>query len=262
MSQSWFDQAEESSKDAESGEEQISDVTAGGDDGIDDEYPTAVLRPIGTDGSNDPNNARPVKPTLARRVAVNRVRPPAAKKRRRWERSTTAVMAMCAAGIVVIGVAGGVLALSGNDDPEPPAPMALSSASAGADKTAAASSSAVGVAGACSATGSQVDIDADPSTLRGAVAAFETAYYRQDADGIGELVAAGSGLAATDWESVLPEAAPAGVTWCAVMQPPTGAAVDVDLTVTVPGGDVTTYRQTIRGEQKAGSWQLVSVAAR
>ena len=257
MSQSWFDQVDEVTDDETAS---VVDTTAGIRDDIEpDDTPTAVLRPIGGDSGDAVD--LPVKPAARRRVAAPR--PPARELARTSTISlpTTALMAVCVVGLGGVGVAAVVLGMSDDEDaPAQPAPVNVAAASAGGQ---ADSARAVGVAGDCAATASQVDIEADSSSLRGAVAAFETAYYSQDADGVMDTVADGSGLSATDWDTVLPEAAPEGVSWCAVMQPESGPTVDIDLTVTDPDGDITTYPQTIRGEKtKTGSWQLVSVSAR
>ena len=254
MAQSWFDQVDDTV-------DEVSEEKTGAEYVIvePDDTSTTVLRPIDDDSDDvDSDDVdRPVKPAVRRRV----VAPRASAKRSTISIPTTALMVACGVGIGGIGIAALVLGLSGDDD-APPQPAAVElSASAGGSMASA--DRAVGVAGDCAATGAQVDIDADASSsLRGAIAAFETAYYSQDADGVMDTVAAGSGLAATDWETVLPKAAPDGVSWCAVMQPESGQTVDIDLTVTDPAGEITTYPQTIRGEKKAGSWQLVSVSAR
>lgn len=250
MSRSWFDQVDQAAE-----VDDDAAVLAGDGSGDDaDDYPTAVLRTIGVDEADDR--------TVDRR-AVRRVVPPP-KRSASWapfgQSSRTAVVAVGAAVAVGLAVIGGAVALRGGDDPQVPATVALTSPQAGTP--ASSSTSSVGVAGDCAPVDGQVAVSADTSTLRGAVVAFERAYYGRDAESLSAVVARGSGLAATDWDSVLPEAAPDGVEWCVVMQPTTGSSVTVDLTVTMPDGDVTTYPQTISGEQSGGTWQLVSVSAR
>ncbi|MEZ2190070.1 hypothetical protein [Corynebacterium sp. CCM 9204] len=204
-----------------------------------DDTPTAVFRPIDVD--------RPVKPVVRRRV----VAPQASAKTSTISIPTMALMVACGVGIGGIGIAALVLGVGGDDEAPPqPAAVELSASPSGSLVSA---DRAVGVTGDFAATGAQVDIDAEASSsLRGAIVVFETVYYSQDADGVLDTVAAGSGLAATDWETVLPKAAPNGVSWCAVMRPELGQTVDIDLTVTDPAGEVTTYPQTIRGEKMAG----------
>ncbi|WP_151550177.1 MULTISPECIES: hypothetical protein [Corynebacterium] len=121
----------------------------------------------------------------------------------------------------------------------------------------------VGYAGQCSSGEEGTVVKASREGLRETIVAFETAYYERDVDALLATVSANSGLAATEWEEVLPEAAPDDTSWCVVMQPEVDGVVDIDLEVTSPDGEVTTFRQRVAGEKVPGSsqWRIKKIDA-
>ena len=122
---------------------------------------------------------------------------------------------------------------------------------------------AIGVAGECRPQDREVEVSAEEDTVRGAVARWQSAYYQQDAQTLSESIAPGSWLLENNWPAVLAEAAPEGTTWCAVMSPASGNTVDVDVMVTLPEGESTTYPQTVTGQQQPdGTWAIEDIETR
>lgn len=197
------------------------------------------------------------KKSSASRALPPRGKSVANKRNKRSWKATTVV-------IVGIAILGGVIAaalsalLHSEDKPTvAPAAQALSTASESSPQTT------VGFAGHCSSVEGKTPVPANTKNLRGAVVAFETAYYRGDPTAVVASVDDQSALATTDWKKVLAEAAPEGTTWCAIIQPDKGDVVDVDLTVTQPSGEQKTFPQTITGVKQAGdTWVVKKIEPR
>lgn len=180
--------------------------------------------------------------------------------------TATAVGAL--AVVVIIASAVGYLTLSGNDND--------SATSAAAEVSPPTTSStvqdrivpevpeeAIGVAGDCRPQDGEVEIGTDDESVRGAVARWQQAYYEQDVETLESAIAPGSWLHENDWSEVLAEAAPEGTTWCAVMSATEDSSVDVDVMVTMPDGDSTTYPQTVTGQQQPdGEWAIYDIETR
>lgn len=122
---------------------------------------------------------------------------------------------------------------------------------------------AIGVAGQCRPQDGEAQVSAEEDTVRGAVARWQSAYYQQDAETLRNSIAPDSRLLDNAWPAILAEAAPAGTTWCAVMSPTSDTTVDVDVMVTLPDGDATTYPQTVTGQQQPdGTWTIYDIETR
>lgn len=121
----------------------------------------------------------------------------------------------------------------------------------------------VAVAGQCEPQEGETTLSTGDATLRGTVARWQEAYYAQDADGLGQYLAPESWMHEQDWAAILPEAAPEGTSWCAVMAPVEDSSVDVDLMVTFADGSSQTYQQTVVGAQGPdGTWMIDDIVTR
>lgn len=120
----------------------------------------------------------------------------------------------------------------------------------------------IGVAGECEPEDEEVEVVAEDTTIRGAVAQWQSAYYSRDVETLESAIAPDSWLLDNDWENVLAEAAPAGTSWCAVMSPTTDESVDVDVMVTFPDGDSVTYPQTVSGIRDGEHWLIDDITSR
>ena len=258
-SQSWFEQAEARAKRASEQQE------LGEDSAADVDVETATLRSVGSEAQADHSVSLALPPEPTQRPRSTRPRRSAGKKivRERTPNQRSALgsiavagAAIMAGGALIIGTAAAmILFLRDNEEPTPQALKPSPEVSA-AEK--------VGYAGQCADASGKTPVAQSRTDLRGTVVAFETAYYNRDASALLETVAADSGLAATEWDDILDEAAPEGTTWCATLQPPKGNSVDIDLVVTSPDGDEETYRQRVSGRQIPGSqrWQLIKIDSR
>lgn len=120
----------------------------------------------------------------------------------------------------------------------------------------------VAVAGQCEPEENEVVLSTGDATLRGTVAKWQKAYYAQDTT-LTDYLTESSWMHEQDWAAILPEAAPAGSSWCAVMAPVKGDRVDVDVLVTFSDGSSQTYQQTVVGGQSAtGQWLIDDIVTR
>lgn len=121
----------------------------------------------------------------------------------------------------------------------------------------------VAVAGQCEPQEGETTLSTGDATLRGTVAKWQDAYYSQDAEALGQYLTPQSWMHEQDWAAILPEAAPEGTSWCAVMAPVEDSSVDVDLMVTFADGSSQTYQQTVVGEQGLdGTWMVDDIVTR
>lgn len=121
----------------------------------------------------------------------------------------------------------------------------------------------VAVAGQCEPEAGEIRLSTGDSTLRGTVAQWEKAYYSQDVQALTALLTADSWMRGQDWVTILPEAAPEGSQWCAVMSPVKNTnLVDVDLMVVFADGSSQTYQQTVIGEQNQSGWLISDIETR
>ncbi|MHA2788306.1 hypothetical protein ACXZ66_04025 [Corynebacterium sp. S7] len=124
----------------------------------------------------------------------------------------------------------------------------------------------VAVAGQCEPEEGETTLSTGDDSLRATVANWQDAYYSQDT-GLTKYLTEDSWMHEQDWEEILPEAAPDGVSWCAVMAPveeaDSGASVDVDLMVTFADDSSQTYQQTVIGDQdNEGAWFIADIVTR
>lgn len=125
-----------------------------------------------------------------------------------------------------------------------------------------ASPDQVAVAGQCEPEEGEARLSTGDQSLRGVVASWQDAYYTQDTE-LTRYLTEDSWLHEQDWEAILPEAAPEGVSWCVVMAPVDGAEVDVDVMVRFPDQSTQTYQQTVHGvEDSDGTWRIDDIAVR
>lgn len=121
----------------------------------------------------------------------------------------------------------------------------------------------IAVAGQCELEEGEVRLSVADTTLRGTIAQWQTAYYAEDVETVKQLLAPNSWMQEQDWAAILPEAAPEGSSWCAVMAPVKDDSVDVDLMVSFADGSTQTYQQTVSGTQtESGEWQIVDITTR
>lgn len=121
----------------------------------------------------------------------------------------------------------------------------------------------IAVAGQCELEEGEVRLSVADTTLRGTIAQWQTAYYAEDVETVKQLLAPSSWMQEQDWAAILPEAAPEGSSWCAVMAPVKDDSVDVDLMVSFADGSTQTYQQTVSGTQtESGEWQIVDITTR
>lgn len=121
----------------------------------------------------------------------------------------------------------------------------------------------IAVAGQCEPEEGEVRLSVADTTLRGTISKWQTAYYSEDAETVKQLLAPDSWMQDQDWATILPDAAPEGSSWCAVMAPVKDDSVDVDLMVTFADGSSQTYQQTVSGAQnESGEWQIVDITTR
>lgn len=180
---------------------------------------------------------------------------PAPSGSKRVGSSTWQVLGLLGALLVaVVGAAVVLMQSTGKDD----ASAATSSTTSVADP-----SKLVAVAGQCEPEAGEVRLSTGDKTLRGTIAAWETAYYDRDAAGLNDLLSTGSWMKTQNWSEILPEAAPEGSSWCAVMGPVKENAVDVDLMVTFSDGSSQTYQQKVSGAQSdSGAWLIDDIETR
>lgn len=122
----------------------------------------------------------------------------------------------------------------------------------------------VAVAGQCEPEDGETTLSTGDESLRGTVARWQSAYYAQDPT-LTEFLTPESWMHEQAWAEILPDAAPEGTSWCAVMAPVTddGASVDVDLIVKFSDGSSQTYQQTVLGDQNPqGSWLIDDIVTR
>lgn len=124
----------------------------------------------------------------------------------------------------------------------------------------------VAVAGQCEPEEGETTLSTGDDSLRGTVANWQDAYYAQDTS-LTKYLAEDSWMHEQDWDEILPEAAPEGVSWCAVMAPveksESETSVDVDLMVTFADDSSQTYQQTVIGDQDAaGAWLIDDIVTR
>lgn len=176
---------------------------------------------------------------------------------------------LAAAAVVVVGGGGIYSALSDPSENTASTTSSISTQSIVAAEepasaptvVAPASSSSASLGNNCSAGG------VDPSgenSIRGAVAAFETAYFARDAGVLTDAIVKSSSLHEQDWEKILPDAAPDGTKWCAQLGAvePGATSVDMDLEMTVPGQEPAVYAQTVTGEKGPDGWLVSAVDER
>lgn len=121
----------------------------------------------------------------------------------------------------------------------------------------------IAVAGQCNLEEGEVRLSVADTTLRGTIAQWQTAYYAEDVETVKQLLAPNSWMQEQDWAAILPDAAPEGSSWCAVMAPVKDDSVDVDLMVSFADGSTQTYQQTVSGTQtESGEWQIVDITTR
>lgn len=255
-SQSWFEQAEARARKAAEHQE------GGEDSAADVDVETTPLRSVSSEAHENKPASRSLPPQpkqqdLKARLLKKTGDEPSREKSpsHRSSMSTLALtIGVIIVGVGLIGASAAALLSRGQE----PAPVTMPTAKA---KPAV---KPVGYAGTCTDASGKTPVAAGRNDLRSTVVAFETAYYNRDARGLMETVAKDSGLAATDWDTVLDQAAPEGTTWCVTLQPPRGSSVDIDLVVTSPDGEEQTYRQRVSGRQVPGStrWQLTKIDSR
>lgn len=250
-SQSWFEQAEARAK-------KVSEHQAGEDSATDVDVETTPLRSVSSEAHENKPASRSLPPQPPQQDLKERlgIKPSGEKSPSHRSSMTTLALTL---GVVIVGVglvgaSAAALLIRGQE----PAPVTMPTASA---KPAA---KPVGYAGQCADASGKTPVAAGRNDLRSTVVAFETAYYSRDARGLMETVAKDSGLAATEWDTVLDQAAPEGTTWCVTLQPTQGSSVDIDLVVTSPDGEEQTYRQRVSGRPVPGStrWQLTKIDSR
>lgn len=175
--------------------------------------------------------------------------------------------------VLVIGMGSAVYLMSSTSDKDEQVqagPVASTTQQAASGKeevaqgpavAAVAPTSPVEIGNACSGKGA--DITGEKS-VRGAVAAFEKAYFDQDAQALVSTLSKESPMRQQDWKAILPDAAPQGTTWCVEMSPVAEGAstVDVDLTMTPPGKDKALYLQKVNGEKDGDKWVITSMEKR
>ncbi|WP_342319201.1 hypothetical protein [Corynebacterium mayonis] len=121
----------------------------------------------------------------------------------------------------------------------------------------------VAVAGQCEPQEGETSLSTGDTTLRGTISKWQDAYYSQDAEALGQYLTPESWMNEQDWAAILPEAAPEGTSWCAVMAPVEDSSVDVDLMVTFADGSSQTYQQTVVGAEGAdGAWLIDDILTR
>ena len=258
-SQSWFDQAAARRQEREAKEEAAATVDSAND--VDAE--ATSLHSVQSESSAQSRALPPTpqKPDLRTRLlAKPKTGAATAGTKNTSASSKTMVTLMICAVMLGIGLVGAATALVLMTNDDEPAPVAVPA------ETPVAPPAPVGYAGQCEDASGKTPIVGGTKDLRSAVVAFEKAYYGQDTDALMETVAQDSGLAETDWETVLPEAAPEGTTWCVTIQPtkPQAKSVDIDLTVTDPNGEETMYRQRVSGKTVPGTqqWRLTKIESR
>lgn len=122
--------------------------------------------------------------------------------------------------------------------------------------------SQVAVAGHCEPEEGETTLSTSDTSLRATVAKWQEAYYGRDTT-LTQYLTADSWMRDQDWEKILPEAAPDGVSWCAVMAPVEGDRVNVDVMTTFSDGSSQTYQQTVIGKQEqSGSWLIDDIETR
>lgn len=258
-SQSWFDQAAARRQEREANEEADQAV----DSATDVDAEATSLHSVQAASSEVPHALPPTpqKPDLRTRLMSKQPKSAAtAPKKDSRSASKTTMVLMISAVVLGVGLVGASTVLAFMNKQEQPEPVAMPTT------TEKKRPAPVGYAGECTDASGKTPIAASSKDLRGAVVAFEEAYYSQDSEALLETVAKDSGLAETDWDTVLPEAAPEGTTWCVTIQPakPEARSVDIDLNVTDPDGDETTYRQRVSGKTVPGTqqWRLTKIESR
>jgi len=124
----------------------------------------------------------------------------------------------------------------------------------------------VAVAGQCEPEDGETTLSTGDDSLRGTIANWQDSYYSQDTS-LTQYLTEDSWMHDQNWEEILPEAAPEGVSWCAVMAPveesESESSVDVDLMVTFADDSSQTYQQTVIGDQDAdGAWLIEDIVTR
>ncbi|MBI9001613.1 hypothetical protein M0E87_00140 [Corynebacterium sp. CCM 9185] len=115
----------------------------------------------------------------------------------------------------------------------------------------------VAVAGShCVPGAGETKVTETDTTLRGALAAFERAYFDRDADAVKAAFDVSTPLASRDWQQVLDKTVVDGTQWCLRMQPVDGDHVDASVTVTDPSGQASTYEQTVTASEIDGKYKL------
>lgn len=258
-SQSWFDQAAARRQEREAKEEAADTVDSAND--VDAEATSLHSVQSESSAASRALPPTPQKPDLRTRLLAKSTTGAATAGRKNTSASskTMVTLMICAVvlGIGLVGTATALVLMTKDDEPEQVAVPV---------ETSAKPPATIGYAGQCEDASGKTPVSASNNDLRGAIVAFETAYYKRDADALMETVAQDSGLAGTDWEIVLPKAAPDGTSWCVMIQPttPQAKSVDIDLTVTKSNGEETIYRQRVSGKTVPGTqqWRLTRIDSR
>lgn len=137
-----------------------------------------------------------------------------------------------------------------DDDKSSPAP-ATSSVSSAAATTRTADASIIG---SCAPGARPV---AQNLSLTHTVESFENAYYSRDVAGVQKLLGTDSPLRAQKWDELLPENAPEGTKWCAMVSatPDPSIAIAV-VTVQMPGEPMKIYSSQALGVQQDNQWLI------